>query len=437
MKRIILLACLISLNVLYGLSQTPGNGRIGMEGKLSNQGNYIRVGRVVQGFPADIAGLRVNDRIVRIDDRPVRDLSGWSDYVRGEPGTKVKLTVKRFGWKSDFDITVLRMLMDDNSIAEGDLFARILTNDYSNFDVGGMYDQTMSVLHDKERDLFKYKTYDFEYTSQSDPLLEKEILGILGKRLDRMGMRRIQDNPDLLVVITFFSGQKEQYVPPQQIISTKIKQSYNLYWGYIPVAVTETSTSPGYTDITYLDNIGLKFLDAKEIETSKVPPVVWSGSVSHTYKSKYLLIDKCDTYFSHMLEQFPETWFPDSERYFLSSYAYTGIIYNRSDFRAITGILPGSPAEKAGIRNGDIIVSINGYKLPENFAEAGPDKWKTMAYEGSKSGFRYLYLFANLKFKPYGKDTNSLQFKIKRNGKTMIFNVQPEQKQFYKLFKNK
>jgi len=73
---------------------------------------------------------------------------------------------------------------------------------------------------------------------------------------------------------------------------------------------------------------------------------------------------------------------------------------------------PGSPAYMAGIRKGDKIVSINGYALPGNFAEVGPQKWSELAYSGKKSGFRYLYIFADLKFKPYKEGTTTLRFKI-------------------------
>jgi len=428
------------LTVVVGLSAASGNlfsqtGKIGILGEASSNGEYVKVKMVNPGTPAQFAGLKVSDRIYRMDGSAVGPGKNWVDMIEGPPGTEVVLTISRFGKPKMFDVKVPRISVTRSSIPEGELMAKIITNDFTSFNVGGIHNAALSVLHDKTRDLFKYHTYDYEYTSATDPLLEKELMNQVGGKLDRMGMHRDMVNPDLLIVMTFYSGKKEQYVPPQQIVSTKIKQSYNFYWGYIPVPVTETQTTPGYTQVTYLASIGLKFLDNHEISINNVPPVVWSGTFTETAIKNVYLNEIVDIYLSFLLHQFPETYFPNSERYYLDDYASTGIWYDLNDLAVIAEVNPGSPAFRAGLLRGDKIISINGYALPVSYDAVGPQKWSNLICSGNKTGLRYLYMYADIKFKSYKEGTNTLRFKIKRNGKIMTVDIQPEKEQFYKMLK--
>lgn len=272
MKKIILIVA-VSFYATCGnlFAQT---GKIGILGEANSTGKYVKVKIVNPGTPAQFAGLKVSDRIYRIDGSAVGKGKNWVEMIEGAPGTEVLLTISRFGKPSMFDVTVPRISVSRSSITEGELMAKIITNDFTSLNVGGIHNAALSVLHDKTRDLFKYHTYDYEYTSASDPLLEKELMNQVGGKLDKMGMYRDKVNPDMLIVMTFYCGKKEQYVPPQQIVSTKIKQSYNFYWGYIPVPITETTTTPCYTQVTYLASIGLKFIDNHEMSMNNVPPVI-------------------------------------------------------------------------------------------------------------------------------------------------------------------
>lgn len=57
-----------------------------------------------------------------------------------------------------------------------------------------------------------------------------------------------------------------------------------------------------------------------------------------------------------------------------------------------------------------------------------PLKFGLMASSGSESGFRYLFLYSKLNFKPYKSKTEitTIKFKIKSDNKTMSFEVKPE-----------
>jgi hypothetical protein len=441
MKKIVLISLAIIANVTVCLSQgsSTEEGRIGASMKISPDKRFLEVTFCYKGSPADMLGLQVSDRIYKIDDEAVSDLTDPISHVRGTPGTWVKLTIDRFGHSHYFDIKVPRISIpfaDDNYISEGYLLAHIHLDDFTNHKL--MTQSTMTLLDDDSRDIFKYKTYDFEYTSVADPLLEKELFNELGRKLDGMGMHRSQENPDLVIIMDSYTGQKEQYTPPQQIISTRIQRVYDWYWGYsVPVPITETTTKEGYTEVTYLTTIKLKFLDAKEIANSKIPPVVWSGSISETSNTKKNLTDCCADYFALMLYQFPKVWFQNSDYYYIKYYSYTGLWFNKNDLRIIAEVIPGSPAYETGMRKGDKILSINGYRIPAKYSDVESSQRWTMADGGIQSGFRYLFMFSNLVFKPYKTPNTTLRFKVERNRERITFDVTPKKPQIFLLIKNK
>ena len=57
----------------------------------------VRIGEVVKDQPAQEAGLRVDDAILRIDDKPVREFSEIPDLVKDKAGQSLRLLVWRGG----------------------------------------------------------------------------------------------------------------------------------------------------------------------------------------------------------------------------------------------------------------------------------------------------------------------------------------------------
>ena len=75
--------------------------------KLGSIGVYplVRIGQVVAGQPAQAAGLRVDDAILRIDDKAVRDFSEIPAMVSASAGKALRLQVWRDG--STMEVTLL------------------------------------------------------------------------------------------------------------------------------------------------------------------------------------------------------------------------------------------------------------------------------------------------------------------------------------------
>ena len=203
----------------------------------------------------------------------------------------------------------------------------------------------------------------------------------------------------------------------------------------MPVPITTSATEEGYTKVTYLTTLNLKFLDANEIGISKTPPVVWSGSLSETATFNTLLSERCNDFFRLMLYQFPEVWRQNSKPYYPFQYAYTGLVYNKDDMRTIGDVIPGSPANKIGIQKGDIIQSIDGIPITNRY-----NKYSNIEKDQGtikNNAFSYLIMFdgfyKNAEIRPEG---TFLQFIIKRNGNLMTFSIAPEVRVVYLLQEN-
>ena len=71
---------------------------------------YLRIVGVRDGSPAARAGLRTNDYIRGIDNKPTREVSAFTGtrLLRGAPGTKVELTVLRGNAADPHTVTLVR-----------------------------------------------------------------------------------------------------------------------------------------------------------------------------------------------------------------------------------------------------------------------------------------------------------------------------------------
>jgi len=182
--------------------------------------------------------------------------------------------------------------------------------------------------------------------------------------------------------------------------------------------------------------IGIDGVSVRELGKSKLPPVIWSGSVSQASNTKSNLVDKSGDLFALLLYQFPTVWIPNSEYYLILHYTYTGIIYDLNDMRTVGDVIPGSPAANAGIQKGDEIINIFNSKVPDKYADAGKDQW-TYLLHGNNNGLRYLFIMSNLKYKPYmQKDLKTVTFVIKHKGDRMRVSVTPRDRMYFSLVKN-
>ncbi|WP_109831374.1 S41 family peptidase [Reichenbachiella versicolor] len=106
----------------YRTSTTGEYGGIGaVVGKRDNI-NTILMPYV--GFPAHKSGLLIGDQIVKIDGKDVKDdtNSQISEQLKGHPGTKLVLTIKRLGQDESFDVTITREKIVISNVAHYEMF---------------------------------------------------------------------------------------------------------------------------------------------------------------------------------------------------------------------------------------------------------------------------------------------------------------------------
>lgn len=99
--------------------------RIGTEGEFGGLGievtmedGFVKVVAPIDGTPAKQAGIQAGDLIVRLDDQPVKGmtLNDAVQIMRGEPGTKIKLTIVREGRDKPLQVTITRDVIEVQSV---------------------------------------------------------------------------------------------------------------------------------------------------------------------------------------------------------------------------------------------------------------------------------------------------------------------------------
>jgi S1-C subfamily serine protease len=71
-------------------------------------GPGVKVAGVTPGSPAEKAGVKEGDVILRVDGRAVANLASFSEILRGlTPGQTVKALVSRAGQELSLDVTVV------------------------------------------------------------------------------------------------------------------------------------------------------------------------------------------------------------------------------------------------------------------------------------------------------------------------------------------
>ena len=91
---------------------------VGVGIEITQEDGLIKIVSPIEGSPADRAGLKTNDLITKIDDAAVKGLS-LNDSVkrmRGEPNTKVTLTILRKDESRTFPVTITREEIKTQSV---------------------------------------------------------------------------------------------------------------------------------------------------------------------------------------------------------------------------------------------------------------------------------------------------------------------------------
>ena len=91
-------------------------GGLGIEVTMEN--GFIKVVSPIDDTPAQRAGIKTGDLIIRLDDKPVKGMSLMDAVktMRGEPGSKIELTVVREGEEAPLKFTLTRDIIKVKSV---------------------------------------------------------------------------------------------------------------------------------------------------------------------------------------------------------------------------------------------------------------------------------------------------------------------------------
>ncbi len=91
-------------------------GGLGIEVEM--QDGFVRVIAPIDDTPAKQAGIKAGDLIIRLNDTPVKGmtLSDAVELMRGDPGSKISLTIIRDGIKRPLEITITRAIIKVASV---------------------------------------------------------------------------------------------------------------------------------------------------------------------------------------------------------------------------------------------------------------------------------------------------------------------------------
>jgi len=89
---------------------------VGME--IAVKGGQLQVVAPLEGTPAQKAGLRPGDKILKVDGKSTTDVTIDTaiDWIRGPKGTQVTLTVYREEWGQERDVKITRGVIDIPSL---------------------------------------------------------------------------------------------------------------------------------------------------------------------------------------------------------------------------------------------------------------------------------------------------------------------------------
>lgn len=89
----------------------PDLRSVGMEGQMTPM-----VGAVSKNSPADDAGIKPNDLVLRVDGKQLRSMGDLGDHIKANPGKTLALDIQRKG--EIIPISILPRIPDENNMAE-------------------------------------------------------------------------------------------------------------------------------------------------------------------------------------------------------------------------------------------------------------------------------------------------------------------------------
>ena len=317
---------------------------------------------ITPGSPAEMAGLKLNDIILSLNkngtyQKSYQTVMSWfnlNDY-------EITLAIRNFE-HSYKEITFTKDCRISNAILESQL-APVFAF-YSLEDVQDRRFLMPVKTTTNENALFhNYRTFGFSPSSEGTRELDERINAIFIRVLSEKGLEYSPDDPDFIIQ-TFYSLQNN----PLYKADSPTYGSYQPVWRFdtrnnrtVKVPVYNPSEAVRVDDILYELKFGYRFFDRRFMDAGDMT-LMWESEVSERLSSYNSLSDYLEMNLPLLLLKFPYAGnrsFGTYEVKYLK-YNYTGIGYDMNDLKTVLSVAAGSPAANAGIKEGDVVVSVQG-----------------------------------------------------------------------------
>ena len=435
--------------------------RLGIVYEISKDVNWGFNKHVVLGVipytSAELSGIRRNDIIESSVGIPTDSLSPKQIRILLNPvgGRTIKLTVSNLTLKSR-ELLVRKECKRRNSISESVLASAFSFYSLENTSVRSFVCPFKTQQTKDTVDFTVYRTYSFVSKEDTEAEVDKNIYGVLEKELDRYGLERNNEKPDMLVLAYYYSEEnpnyKEAYIESEARNTKYCFDYYRSRMDKFPFCSTADSTNA-----LYILKYGFRFIDQR----IKPGRVLWECEAKEYLSEPYPLDEYARVFTPLMFRQYPYVRYKENVPFKISfkNYNYTGIHYDVKQMNRVMSVDENSPAAIAGIKSNDIIkmidqkemiASANEYvsayhafiKETMNYRDKstmftdanGFDKcmfWDINHYSEITEAFsrpEYLGTFSYLyKFAPYvtPPGNNMCTFLVERDGAAFEVNVRP------------
>lgn len=314
------------------------------------------------GSPAEKAGLNLNDILLSVNQNGTY-LKSYQTIMSWFNQDPYKMTVAVRNFKHAFkEITIDKDCRHANAISEAQLapvFAFYSLEDVQNRRFLIPVKTTVN-----ENALFhNYRTFAFSPSDESTRQLDERINAIFIRALGEVGLQYDPGDPDFIIQ-TYYNYQNN----PMYKADSPTHGSYQPVWRFdtrssrmVKIPLYNPSEAVRVDDIAYNLEFGYRFYDRKFLEAGEMM-LIWESEVQERLSSHYDLIHYLEMNLPLLLKKFPNPGNKSFGTYNVNyqKYNYTGIAYDIDDLKTVVSVDPGSPAARAGILPGDVVINIQG-----------------------------------------------------------------------------
>lgn len=364
--RKILLTALLGLMGLSASAQKMGEAttrcEVGFLYQISYQPNWgdsrAVVAEVFPGSPAAEAGLRVGDIIETINGLSTQEISEEElTRILLDPNHgSVELTISNFAYRSK-PVTIRKKCIPIDALSEA-VLARSF-NMYSLEDVTDRrFTMPFSYNTPAEVDFINFKSFSFERGKR--PTAEERSIQA---ELQRKGLVYVEKGGDLLVSVHAKLEANPSYREGAESDVEMGLKNYRLNTekGDIQQYPFLSINAPSFTG-THKLTIEVDIFDAA------TNTKIWSGIAREKLNGTYSSERYMQNFAPLLMSNFPFVRYLMNPSFVMhkNTYRSIGIYLDANDLQRVLWVDKNSPAEKAGIKAGDRIVTINGIPLEKS-----------------------------------------------------------------------